>query len=469
MDVLKKQNELNFKIYICIYNLISINRRLFNMPKESLENRIKELENRSKELESELAERDNEIIDYLYKLEQNEAKIAQLEQLVPEESDKKKGKKKNIADSKFALILEEKDQEIRDLKNRLGYLRKEKVQLQQEKDEEIRDLKNRLSTSVIRVEDLREQTPLNALVKELQDKVNKQKSEINRLRSKAKMGDEFDDKMKDYEVVIETYKSEINELNQKISELSIHSDKDAGESMAKDLIDDLQKQLNKSKLEIVELKQKLSRKAKKEDKKGESREIKRLEDQIQEFKELLDIKNNEIENLKVSVSGGVPSVESGKGSSGMIKTLKEDLQNKLNKAKLEIRSLQDQLSKFKSGEISGTGESQKELEGKVKMQREMGMFLEKQLRTKEEEIETIKNEAVQIKKRYRQLENQLKLKDQKLEEMQRQIDSQIMQPSVPQQDDPQLALRLRELKGIVQDLEKINIEQRLEIAQLRKK
>ncbi|MFW9894999.1 MAG: hypothetical protein ACFFD7_04265 [Candidatus Thorarchaeota archaeon] len=435
------------------------------MPKESLENRIKELENRSKELESELAERDNEIIDYLYKLEQNEAKIAQLEQLVPEESDKKKGKKKNIAESKFALIIEEKDQEIRDLKNRLGYLRKEKVQLQQEKDEEIRDLKNRLSTSVIRVEDLREQTPLNALVKELQDKVNKQKSEINRLHSKAKMGDEFDDKMKDYDVVIETYKSEINGLNQKISELSIHSDKDASESMAKDLIDDLQKQLNKSKLEIVELKQKLSRKAKK----GESREIKRLEDQIQEFKELLDIKNNEIENLKISVSGRVPSVESGKGSSGMIKTLKEDLQNKLNKAKLEIRSLQDQLSKFKSGEISGTGESQKELEGKVKMQREMAMFLEKQLRTKEEEIETIKNEAVQIKKRYRQLENQLKLKDQKLEEMQRQIDSQIMQPSVPQQKDPQLALRLRELKGIVQDLEKINIEQRLEIAQLRKK
>ncbi|MFW9824519.1 MAG: hypothetical protein ACFFE4_16365, partial [Candidatus Thorarchaeota archaeon] len=149
--------------------------------------------------------------------------------------------------------------------------------------------------------------------------------------------------------------------------------------------------------------------------------------------------------------------------------LKEDLQNKLNKAKLEIRSLQDQLSRYKSGDVSGTGEPQKELEGKVKMQREMAMFLEKQLKTKEEEIDTIKNEAVQIKKRYRQLETQLKLKDQKLEEMQKQIDSQIIQPSAPPKEDPQLSLRLRELKGIIQDLEKNNIEQRLEIAQLRKK
>jgi chromosome segregation ATPase len=439
------------------------------MPEESLENRIKELQNRCRELENELAERDNEIIDYLYKLEQNDARIAQLEQLVPEESDKKKGKKKNIAESKLILKLEEKDQEIRDIKNRLGYLRKEKVQLQQEKDEEIRDLKNRLSSSVIRVEDLREQTPLNALVKELQDKVNKQKSEINRLRVKTREGDEFDDKLKDYELVIETYKSEINELNQKISELSIPSDKDAGESIAKDLIEDLQKQLNKSKLEILELRQKLSKKAKKADRKGESREIKKLEDQIKDFKQLLNTKNKEIESLKASVINGISSVESGTGSSGMIKTLKEDLQNKLNKAKLEIRSLQDQLSKYKSGDVSGSGESQKVLEGKVKMQREMAIFLEDQLKTKEEEIDTKKNEAVQIKKRYRQLETQLKLKDQKLEEMQKQIDSQNIRPSAPPKEDPQLSLRLRELKGIVQDLEKNNIEQRLEIAQLRKK
>jgi hypothetical protein len=103
------------------------------------------------------------------------------------------------------------------------------------------------------------------------------------------------------------------------------------------------------------------------------------------------------------------------------------------------------------------------------MQREMAMFLQKQLKTKDEEIETIKNEAVQIKKRYRQLENQLKLRDQKLSEIQKQYDGQTIRAPPQPQEDPHLSLRLRELKGMVQDLEKQNVEQRLEISQLRKK
>ena len=99
----------------------------------------------------------------------------------------------------------------------------------------------------------------------------------------------------------------------------------------------------------------------------------------------------------------------------------------------------------------------------------MAIFLQKQLKTKEEEMETIKNEAVQIKKRYRQLENQLNLRDQKLNDMQKQIEGQIIQTPTQLQEDPHVSLRMRELKGIVQDLEKKNVEQRLEIAQLRKK
>ena len=63
------------------------------MSEETPENRINELEARIREQEDELAEKDNEIIDYLYKLEQLEANIMQLEQLVPEESNKKRGKK----------------------------------------------------------------------------------------------------------------------------------------------------------------------------------------------------------------------------------------------------------------------------------------------------------------------------------------------------------------------------------------
>ena len=53
--------------------------------------------------------------------------------------------------------------------------------------------------------------------------------------------------------------------------------------------------------------------------------------------------------------------------------------------------------------------------------------------------------------------------------MHKQIGSQITHTPSQPQEDPQLSLRLRELKGFVQDLEKENLEQRLEIAQLRKR
>jgi chromosome segregation protein len=425
---------------------------------------------RISELEEELAEKDHEIIDYLYKLEQFEAKVTELQVLIPEEYGKRKKKKQQAANSKIALKLEEKDKEIRDLMDRLGFLRKDKIKLQQEFE---KFKKKHEVSSVIRVEDLRKPLPLNALVKDLQDKVNKQKSEINQLRDQVKEAARFDERLNEKENLIETYKSEINELNQKMKELSSPSDSESGDSVAKILIEDLQKQLNKSKREIIELKQKLSKKTRKSEKKSDILKINKLEDQIKELNELIETKNADIENLKNgNISKGKISGRSDQtdvASSEMIKTLKEDLQNQLNKSKLQVKSLQEQIRKYKSGEISGTGETHKEMEGKLKMQREMAMFLEKQLKTKEGEIETIKNEAVQIKKRYRQLENHLKLRDQKLNEMQKQIDSQIIRTPSRPQEDPHLSLRLRELKGMVQDLEKKNVEQRSEIAQLRKK
>ena len=153
----------------------------------------------------------------------------------------------------------------------------------------------------------------------------------------------------------------------------------------------------------------------------------------------------------------------------MIKRLKEDLQKKLNRAKLQIKSLQEQIKKDQMARSPEPSESQSELEGKLKMQREMAIFLQKQLETKEGEIETIKNEAVQIKRKYRLLENDLRVKDQKINDLQRQLDSFNFQTRVqPKKEDPNLALRVRELKNKLNNLEKLNSEQRLEISQLRK-
>ncbi|MHA2006903.1 MAG: hypothetical protein ACXABO_02800 [Promethearchaeota archaeon] len=435
-----------------------------------------ELKKRIRELESELGIRENEIEQLEDTIEELENTIMKIEEFTPEESTKK-SKKMQAAESKFAYYLEEKDKDIRELKNNMGYLRKEKVQLQQEYDKLQIEYTNLQKSSIIRVEDIRTKSPLNALVAELQDTVNKQRSTINKLIYENKEFAKFNEELKEKEDVIEAYKSEITELNRKLKDLSSTSGSESEDSITTKLIEDLQSQLNKSKRQIIDLKQKLSKsdkKSKKSDKKADTKEIKKLENQLTELNQLLSTKTDEVENLKSEISSiriNEPSSNLGLSnatSSKMTKKLREDLQNKLNKSKLLVKSLQEELNKYKTGEISSTGESQKEIEGKLKMQREMAAFLQKQLETKEGELETIKNEAVQIKKRYRQLENQLKVRDQKLNDLQKQVENQSIQISPQTQEDPHHSLRLRELKNLIEDLKKQNIEQRLEIAQLRK-
>ena len=431
------------------------------MSDESLINKIRELE-------SKLNERDHKInqlkktIDQLEDdVETREDTIMELEAIKElEEGATKKSKKIQAAESRFAYELEEKEKYIRDLKNSMGMLRKDYTQTQQEYER----LKNSLEeTSVIRVEDLRKKAPLNALVADLQDKVNKQKSIINSLEYQLKETTKISQKLKERDEVIEAYKSEIDELNQKIQNFSTTSKNESHDSITKNLIEDLQKELTKSKRVVIDLKQKLSKydkKSKKVEKKEDSAEIKELKQEIDALhNEIASLKNGEIVT-NIDQSDSAPS--------GMIKTLQDDLQNKLNKSKLEVKSLQEQIIQLKSGKSSEVGDSQNGIEGKLKMQREMAIFLQKQLESKDGEIETIKNEAVQIKKRYRQLENQLQIKDRKINDLQNQIGTYSVQTPAQVQEDPQLALRLRELKSFIEGLRKENVEQRLEIEQLRK-
>jgi len=438
-----------------------------------LEKKISTLENKIRELKLESEKRDRDVHQYLDKIDQLEDSVMKLEGLIPEEDGKKKSRKKQAVNSRLHYELDEKEKQIRELKMRMGYLRKDKTQLQQE----IENYKIS-QQSVIRVEDLREKSPLNALVAELQDKINKQKSLINELNGKVKHSEKFDERLKDKDNIIEAYSSEINELNQKLSKLSTTSEHEkSGTSIAKTLIEDLQTQLNKSKNQILTLKQKLSKlekKSKKSERKDVQSKITKFEAQVTELNETLSVRDNEISNLKNEISSVRKSIISinpnqpDNSSSEMIKTLKEDLQNQLNKSKLQVKSLQEQISKLKTRESSRNNESNKEIKGKLKMQREMAIFLQKQLDSKEGEIETIKNEAVQIKKRYRQLESQVNSKDQKFNDLQRQIEKISAQTSSATPDNPHLALRLRELKGINQDLQSKNRDLKYEIAQLRK-
>ncbi|KKN57261.1 hypothetical protein LCGC14_0563890 [marine sediment metagenome] len=431
------------------------------------------LKNKIRELELGLENKEQEIEELEEKIEPLENKIMELESFIPEEGKTKKSKKIQALEAKHAYYLEEKDKEIREMKNNMGLLRKEKTQLQQE-------IENfRISQqAVIRVEDLREKSPLNSLVAELQDKLNNQNSLIRQLNTKVKHSEKFSELLKEKENIIKAYRSEINALNHKLSELSTTSEHEkSGTSVAKTLIEDLQTQLNKSKNQILTLKQKVSKyekKSKKSEKKEVQSKINKLETQNTELNELLTEKDSEIINLKNEISSVSKRINStnldqpDNSSSEMIKTLKEDLQNQLNKSKLQVKSLQEHISKLKTGESSRNNESNKEIEGKLKMQREMAIFLQKQLEAKEGEIETIKNEAVQIKKRYRQLENQVNSKDQKFNDLQRQVEKISTQTSSATPEDPHLALRLRELKGINQDLQSKNRDLKYEIIQLRK-
>jgi chromosome segregation ATPase len=418
---------------------------------------------RISELKAELEKKDREIHSYLDRIDELEETIMRLEDLIPEEDNKKKSKKRQAFDSKMAIELDEKNKQIRELKNNMGFLRKDKSKLQQE----LERLKiNQKESSVIRVEDLRTQPPLNTLVKELQETVNKQRSTINKLKAQNIGNEELIEKISQKDEEIEILKSDILELNQKLKDLSTISDERSHDSISKKLIEDLQNQLNKTKRQVIDFKQKLDKSDKKIKKvQKEAKKIDDFKTEIKELKGLVETKELEIKELNEKVKSlqkaeiAINYNQIDTHSNEMIKALKEDLQNKLNKAKLQIKSLQEEIK----GKAPEQNESQKDLESKLKIQRDMAIFLQKQLETKEGEIATIKNEAIQIKRKYRQLENQLRSKEQKLNDFQRQLEVQT------KREDPNLEIRLKELKNKIENLQKLNNEQRIEISQLRKK
>lgn len=138
-------------------------------------------------LEVESDQKEHEIIQYLEKIEQLEDTIMRLELLIPDEEEKSNKKRKKSKDSKSVILIEEKEKEIRELKDRMGFLRKEKVQLQQKVEQFIKENPN---STVIRIEE--EQKPLEILIKELQDKINKQNFIIRDLQSQLSLNEKLD-------------------------------------------------------------------------------------------------------------------------------------------------------------------------------------------------------------------------------------------------------------------------------------
>jgi len=283
-----------------------------------------------RELENVLEAKEQEVLKYLDKIEELEETLMKLESLISDENSKSSKKKwKKAKDSLLEMDLEEKEKIIRNLKDRMGFLRKEKIQLQRKLEQYTKEKSN---STIIRIEEKKE--PFETLVKELQDKINKQQILI----------------------------SELN-IELKIKNDKIHS-------------------LNNT--------------------------ILGLETKQQPIKDKYDV--NPPKNV--------------------VDSLTEELQRKLNRAKLEIKDLQQQLEDYKIWKAPINENSQNEII--------------RELRNKLERITAQENTISDLNK----------------------ISNQNIDLS---SENPDLALRIRELKNLIEDLKTQNIQQRLEISKLRKK
>jgi len=423
------------------------------------------------ELQAELDKKDIQINRHLDNLDGLEVEVMKYQEMFDENAPKSKIKK--AKEEKLNIELNAKDREIRELKDRMGFLRKEKIEIQKKYELEV---KKNSDSSVISVEEIREKekAPLNVLLQELQNKINKQESIIRRLKSKDFGSDEYNEKLKEKDNKIEILTDQIAELKENldktISDVEL-DDKPPSTDISKNLLEELQNNLNKVKRRNDELKKKLEKYQKKDKgKKGseENRRVIELQDIISQLTSELEYKNKIIEENTTS-----SIYRESESDTNSLRSVVEELKSKLSKAKSQIASLQ--LAQKPSTESLSPGET----EGKLKIQREMASFLQQQLeevnnalKTKEEEITTIKTEAIRIKRKYEELENLIKLKDQKTNELNADIGALKMQiytqNATSQTIHPDVKLRLKELQSLVDDLSKQTIQQRLEISQLRK-
>ena len=239
--------------------------------------------------------------------------------------------------------------------------------------------------------------------------------------------------------------------------MNVKVDSESSGMIQKQILQDLQDKLNKLKRENRELTSKIDK----------YRQNGTIEQGDEKDKRIL-----ELETKLKELSGKSTHVMTNQ--EGALDQIVEDLQNKLNKSRTQIQILKTQLADQNKPQQSSSDSNDQ-----LKIQREMAIFLQNQLddaksalKTKVEEIGTIKNEAIRIKRKYEELENQIKIKEQLYNELRNDFDSLKMQSQLQvspnSSQNPQIELRIQELKSQIDDLTKQNIQQRLEINQLRK-
>ncbi|TFG29665.1 MAG: hypothetical protein EU532_02695 [Promethearchaeota archaeon] len=382
-----------------------------------------DLKIRITELEKEVNAKELHINSLLDRIEELEDTVLKFETLISDEESKSSEIKwKQAKYSMLEMDLESKEKEIRDLKDRMGFLRKDYIQLQHELE---KYTKKETNSTVIRIEE--EKQPLETLVKDLQNKINKQQILINELEEKIKEGG------------IERLNAEILELRQKIKDIASPDEIQQIDSIYKASQEELRKNLIYSNKQIKKFEKQLEKYKKKSHKIDPNQKK-------SDNKESGDIINNLLRELKqkdekiIELSKKTSEVGQFKGSKNIDQApisakspsldLTADLQRKLNKAKIEIKNLQKELEDYKIWKAPTNSNNQDEI-----------------IRELRRKLERISNQ------------------DHIIDEINK-ISNQITSPPA---EDPKLELRIRELKNLIEDLKTQNNQQRLEISKLRKK
>ena len=387
-----------------------------------------DLINRIKKLEAELEKKELEIHDLYDKIDQLEENLMKYEQIDIEEV--MAGKPKvidKLMKSKLAVQVNSLEKEVRDLKDKLGFLRKEKIQLQMELEKY-----KKPASSVIKIDEMAgRKKPLNSLIEELQSELNKKTVLISKLKKQVAAGSgDASEFLKEKDDEIQALNSKISELTDKMGGSAEESGDGTGTPLTLGLTEDLQDKLNKTKRQVENLKKKLKdyeTGGKQVDLVKDDAEIKNLKTKIEELKKELEFK---AKIAKAPSPSGSP-----------MSSLTAELQDKLSKSNIQVKNLQEKLRKYQEKEKTAENVSQEKLEEEIKMQKEKITLMQQKIDEQQRILSVKEQRIIKLSNIAKNLDSDASTTTMGEDTRDKDIQSHV-------------ALRLRELKNINEDLKK---------------
>ncbi|MFX1314601.1 MAG: hypothetical protein ACFE9T_01965 [Promethearchaeota archaeon] len=254
------------------------------------DNEVDLLKNQIQKLNLELDKKDKEVHGYLEKIHNLEEELIELHGLFSKTPSQQN--LQNAIESKFNFELKEKEREIRELKDRMGFLRKEKNLIQRELDE----IKKKSKASVISVEEIREKEKLTSNLIKLETVTTELQRKLHREEALTRiLKNQIEEKNKQ----IEQFNLNIEKLNQELLIKDSIKEGKVSKTIKKELNKGLQKELTKCKKRIKDLKIELAEYKKPEKEKIKNDiELSELKIKFQNLIKELERKDKEIDELK---------------------------------------------------------------------------------------------------------------------------------------------------------------------------